>query len=33
VKTETITLFTCGGTFNPETHEYSTRLVVRAERT
>ena len=33
VKAETITLFTCGGTFNPETHEYSTRLVVRAERT
>lgn len=32
VKKETITLFTCGGTFNPETHEYSTRLVVRAER-
>ena len=33
VKKDTITLFTCGGTFNPETHEYSTRLVVRAERT
>ncbi|MGE3856008.1 MAG: class F sortase [Dehalococcoidia bacterium] len=32
VKKETLTLFTCGGTFNPETHEYSTRLVVRAER-
>lgn len=32
VKKETITLFTCGGTFNPETHEYSTRLIVRAER-
>lgn len=32
VKKETITLFTCGGTFNPQTHEYSTRLVVRAER-
>ncbi|MSQ31537.1 MAG: class F sortase [Dehalococcoidia bacterium] len=32
VKNDTITLFTCGGTFNPETHEYSTRLIVRAER-
>ena len=32
VKSDTITLFTCGGTFNPETHEYSTRLIVRAER-
>lgn len=32
VKRDTITLFTCGGTFNPQTHEYSTRLIVRAER-
>lgn len=32
VKKDTITLFTCGGTFNPTTHEYSTRLIVRAER-
>jgi len=32
VKTDTITLFTCGGTFNAATHEYSTRLIVRAER-
>jgi len=32
VKKDTITLFTCGGTFNPETHEYSSRLIVRAER-
>ena len=32
VKEDTITLFTCGGTFNPETHEYSTRLIVRAVR-
>ena len=32
VPTDTITLFTCGGAFDPDTHEYSTRLVVRAER-
>lgn len=32
VKKDTITLFTCGGTFNTQTHEYSHRLVVRAER-
>ena len=32
VKKDTITLFTCGGTFNTETHEYSVRLVVKAER-
>lgn len=32
VKKDTITLFTCGGAFNPQTHEYSTRLIVRAER-
>lgn len=32
VKKETITLFTCGGTFDQATHEYSHRLVVRAER-
>lgn len=32
VKVDSITLYTCGGKFNPDTHEYSTRLVVRAER-
>jgi sortase (surface protein transpeptidase) len=29
---ETITLFTCGGAFDPDTHEYTRRRVVRAER-
>jgi LPXTG-site transpeptidase (sortase) family protein len=29
---ETVTLITCGGTFNPVTHQYDKRLVVRAER-
>jgi LPXTG-site transpeptidase (sortase) family protein len=29
---EMVTLITCGGTFNPETHQYDKRLVVRAER-
>lgn len=32
VKKDTITLFTCGGVFDTETHEYSVRLVVKAER-
>ncbi len=32
VKKETVTLFTCGGTFDPERHEYTRRHVVRAER-
>ncbi len=29
---ETVTLITCGGTFNPATHQYDKRLVIRAER-
>jgi len=29
---ETVTLITCGGTFDPSTHQYDKRLVVRAER-
>jgi LPXTG-site transpeptidase (sortase) family protein len=29
---ETVTLITCGGTFNPDTHQYDKRLVIRAER-
>jgi LPXTG-site transpeptidase (sortase) family protein len=29
---ETVTLITCGGTFNSATHQYDQRLVVRAER-
>jgi LPXTG-site transpeptidase (sortase) family protein len=29
---ETVTLITCGGTFNSATHQYDKRLVVRAER-
>ncbi len=29
---ESITLITCGGTFNARTHEYDKRLIVRAER-
>lgn len=29
---ETVTLITCGGTFNPATHQYDKRLVVQAER-
>lgn len=29
---ETVTLITCGGTFNSSTHQYDKRLVVRAER-
>lgn len=32
VKVDSITLYTCSGKFNTETHEYSTRLIVRAER-
>lgn len=32
VKVDSITLFTCSGKFNPDTHEYSSRLIVRAER-
>lgn len=32
VKVDSITLYTCSGKFNPDTHEYSTRLIVRAER-
>ncbi len=32
VKKDTITLFTCGGVFDTATHEYSVRLVVKAER-
>lgn len=32
VKRDSITLFTCGGTFDLVAHEYSHRLVVRAER-
>jgi LPXTG-site transpeptidase (sortase) family protein len=30
--TESVTLITCGGTFNYSTHEYDQRTVVRAER-
>jgi sortase (surface protein transpeptidase) len=33
VKKDSITLFTCGGTFDLAAHEYSRRVVVRAERT
>ena len=29
---ETVTLITCGGTFNRTTHQYDKRLIVRAER-
>jgi LPXTG-site transpeptidase (sortase) family protein len=29
---QTVTLITCGGTFNTATHQYDKRLVVRAER-
>jgi len=29
---ETVTLITCGGTFNANTHQYDKRLVIRAER-
>jgi LPXTG-site transpeptidase (sortase) family protein len=29
---ETVTLITCGGTFNSATHQYDKRLVIRAER-
>ncbi|MBI5289879.1 MAG: class F sortase [Chloroflexi bacterium] len=29
---ESVTLITCGGTFNSATHQYDKRLVVRAER-
>jgi LPXTG-site transpeptidase (sortase) family protein len=29
---ETVTLITCGGTFNRLTHQYDKRLIVRAER-
>ena len=29
---ETVTLITCGGTFDSSTHQYDKRLVVRAER-
>lgn len=29
---ETVTLITCGGTFNSATHQYDKRTVVRAER-
>ncbi|MHB8515957.1 MAG: class F sortase [Dehalococcoidia bacterium] len=29
---QTVTLITCGGTFNYTTHQYDKRLVVRAER-
>ena len=32
VATDAITLFTCGGTFDPDAHAYSHRFVVRAER-
>ncbi len=32
VKVDSITLFTCSGKFNAETHEYGSRLLVRAER-
>jgi LPXTG-site transpeptidase (sortase) family protein len=32
VPTDSITLFTCGGTFDREAHSYSHRYVVRAER-
>jgi sortase (surface protein transpeptidase) len=29
---QTVTLITCGGTFDSSTHQYDKRLVVRAER-
>lgn len=32
VKVDSITLYTCSGKFNADTHEYTTRLIVRAER-
>ena len=32
VKVDSITLFTCSGKFDPDTHEYGSRLLVRAER-
>jgi sortase (surface protein transpeptidase) len=30
---DSITIITCGGTFNPRTHEYDKRLIVKGERT
>jgi LPXTG-site transpeptidase (sortase) family protein len=32
VKKDTVTLFTCGGNFDQDSHEYLNRVVVRAER-
>lgn len=32
VKRETVTLFTCGGSFDAATHAYGSRIIVRAER-
>jgi len=32
VKKDTLTLFTCGGEFDAQAHEYSSRIIVRAER-
>jgi len=32
VKKDTVTLFTCGGEFDAQAHEYSSRIIVRAER-
>jgi LPXTG-site transpeptidase (sortase) family protein len=32
VKTDTVTLFTCGGNFDSKSHEYTSRTIVRAER-
>ena len=32
LKKDSVTVFTCGGVFNTATHEYSQRLIVRAER-
>ena len=32
VKTDSVTLFTCGGSFDSKSHEYTSRVVVRAER-
>lgn len=32
VRRDTLTLFTCGGAFDAATHEYVSRIVVRAER-
>ena len=31
VPVESVTLYTCGGTFDAESREYSDRLVVRAQ--